>query len=90
MTDKEYLDQALMLEDSYSRLPRLLEHAFDLPADDWLHLLGVVGELRQHRTISRRNPRVGHLSLVANANLANDECKRKCRIRCAARCNDHL
>ena len=40
MTDREYLGQALMLEDSYSRLPRLLEHTFDLPADDWLHLLG--------------------------------------------------
>lgn len=40
MTDREYMDQALMLEDSYSRLPRLLEHTLDLSADDWLHLLG--------------------------------------------------
>ena len=40
MTDREYMDQALMLEDSYNRIPYLLEHLFDLPADDWLHLLG--------------------------------------------------
>lgn len=40
MTDREEMDRALMLEDSYSRIPYLLEHLFDLPADDWLHLLG--------------------------------------------------
>lgn len=34
------MEQELLFEDSYSRLPRLLEHTFDLYADDWLHLLG--------------------------------------------------
>lgn len=39
-TQRAALNKILQLEDSYSRLPLLLEYAGFIESDDWLHLLG--------------------------------------------------